>query len=614
MSVTSGSSGHEMLTYLLLAGNNGAPIDDDLIRRFDVDDPPEAPFHPDERIVWRNHDGSVVFFGWQAFTEVAGIGSHWATDDRGLTAFAGLCWPKDTGWNHASGESWASRLRAFLGQDPRIPDVREGLFGQFTIVSIPERGIGWVLPDWAGIQQWFFSYPDGCTAFSNRAGLCARAAVPPGAVPQRSLTAAGWLIAEGWTVDEETGYWDVERPRAGSYAVIEPGTTARIVEPTSSPLFAPPEDPAPAYEEILAVVEMELRATLRAIAALPLDDRMMALSGGKDSRTLTALILSEGLQDRFRFETHGSPERADAIVAAEIARRFDLEWSLTDASERSADDEMENARTHTWLQEGSTSAWSTFNRTAFAPTAVLTGVGGEGMRWEEGAASGLGVTSTDEILGLIHRTSMLDRLGVLRPEPLAYYRQWVDDWVRNQVELGIPLISIPTLFKQEPWMHARNGPAITSSPRLVIAPFMAPAVLRANHRLAVDRRPDFRFHMDLQRHGSIELSKMSLADAVWPEVAYRHLPDADDYRAIPPQHSSNPDGRTWRQRRYSEYRPLIERAVLDRGNPIHALIDYDRLVDRLATGDVHAGRTRLIWGVLTAALWMGGHDSPVKFE
>ena len=30
------------------------PVNAGLIRRFDVDDPPDVPFHPDERIVWRS--------------------------------------------------------------------------------------------------------------------------------------------------------------------------------------------------------------------------------------------------------------------------------------------------------------------------------------------------------------------------------------------------------------------------------------------------------------------------------------------------------------------------------------------------------------------------------
>ena len=120
---------------------------------------------------------------------------------------------------------------------------------------------------------------------------------------------AGWLLCEGWMLDEESGYWDVQRPGAGSYVAFEPPSGARLIEPERSP-FLPPTFASgySSYEELLAETEHDLRQSIRAIAALPLDDRVLALSGGKDSRTLTALILDEGLQDRFRFVTHGSPE------------------------------------------------------------------------------------------------------------------------------------------------------------------------------------------------------------------------------------------------------------------------------------------------------------------
>src|SRR4051812_16569719 len=102
-----------MLAYLVLAGRNGAPVEPGLVTRFDVDEPPCMPLRASERIVWRNHDGSIVFLGWQAGTEFAGIGSHWHVDAWGVTAFSGHCWPREHGWVHGTKRSWADQLRAF---------------------------------------------------------------------------------------------------------------------------------------------------------------------------------------------------------------------------------------------------------------------------------------------------------------------------------------------------------------------------------------------------------------------------------------------------------------------------------------------------------------------
>ncbi len=603
-----------MLAYLMLAGQNGDPVDPELIQRFDQDDLPEIPFLPDDRIVWRNHDASIVFFGWQAFTEVAGIGSHWVVDERGLTAFSGHCWPRDTGWKHGANRSWASQLRAYLGDSPDLPALRETLFGHFTIVSLATMGQGWVMPDWTNVDQLFVADTQSGTAVSNRAGLCARA-VPLGeAPPSRSLAAAGWVAGLGWVIDQESGYWDVERPRAGSLVVIEPQRGARVIEPLVSALYPRvSEDPAPTYEALLDEVEQDLRGTIRAVAELPVRDRVLSLSGGKDSRTLLAIILSEGVQDRFRFETSGAPERADAILASTLAHRFGLDWSLHDPSGRTPEAELDNLLMHAYLSEGMTSAWSVSERPVFSPGVAINGTSGEGLRWGKVSASGVGAQTVDEIVKKVLFHDPFDRLGMLRPEVRAYYRDFINSWFHQQADLGTPLVSLPALFFHETRMHARAGPDAIWNPRLRVDPYMTPVCIRATHRLQLDQRPDLRFHLDLQQRCCPELSKIPLTGSAWTETMYAHLPDAADYRALQPMSTRDPRGRTWRVKHYEAYVALMEQIVLDRSNPIHELLDHEQVTARLPQGGQHEGRARLVWGLLSAAAWTGQHERPVTF-
>lgn len=600
-----------MLAYLVLAGSHGAPVPPELIARFDVDDLAELPFAPDARIVWRNSDASVVFFGWQAFTDVAGIGSHWTVDDHGLTGFSGHCWPRDTGWEHGTSRSWALQLRDYLRAHQDSRPVREALAGHFTLVDLPAEGGGAVTPDWASVDQLYVAESPNVMAISNRAGLCAQAIAQGSAPPQRSLAAAGWLISQGWILDQESGYWEVDRPHAGSAVHIEPGNGATVIEPAQSPFLPPvPEDPRPTYDALLNETERDLRQTIRAIAALPLDERTLWLSGGKDSRTLLALILSEGLEHRFRFITFGSPERADAMVARTIADRFQLDWSLLDASARSPEIELENAGVFTSLVEGATSAWGCMHRFGQAPSLDLTGSMGEGLRWGATTSAALGASTTADVVAAMKKQRPNDPLGILRPEMRAYYDTFYDEWIPRQIESGVPLTSVSALLKQEAVLHCRLGPEVTWNAHLQAHVYSTPTCIRANHRLPLDQRPDPRFHLDLQRRGSPELSLMPFADKPWSESAYRHLPDADAYRSIAPLVSQHPDGRTWRQKRYADYRPAIEQVVLDQDNPLAQVLDFDRLRERLATADVHAGRIRHVWGLLTAMLWMGQRELP----
>jgi len=602
-----------MLAYLVLSGNNGAPVDPGLIARFDQDDPPEVPFCPDERIVWRNHDSSVVFFGWQAFTEVAGIGSHWASDERGLTAFTGHCWPRETGWVLGAGQSWAAQLRAYLGDATDLPAFREALFGHFTVISLQASGPGGVMPDWASVDQLFTAETQNVTAISNRAGLCARSVSSIGSTPPRSLTAAGWVTGLGWIVDQESGYWEVERPRAGSLVEIDPWLGTRLIEPPMTALVPPdPEHTAP-YEDLLHDVEHDLRGTIRAVANLPVDERVLSLSGGKDSRTLLAIILGEGLEDRFRFETTGSPERADAIVAGAIAARFGLDWSLRNPTGRPPAAELENLLMHASLVEGMTGAWSFSERPVFSPGVAVNGTSGEGLRWGKVSSSGVGARTVDEIVTRVLTRDPFDMLRVLRPEVRAYYVDFITGWFQEQAGLGVPLIGLPALYFHEMRMHARAGPDATWNPRLRIDPFMTPVCIRANHRLPLDGRPDLRFHLDLQWRVSPELSKIPLAGTAWSAPMYAHLPDAADYRSLQPQRTRDDGGRTWRAKHYADYLETILPVVFDRENPIFELLDHDRSIDRIARGDEHEGRTRLVWNMLSAAAWTGRHERRVTF-
>lgn len=602
-----------MLAYLVLVGRNGDPVDPDLVARIAYADPPDVPFHVDDRIVWRSHNSSCVFFGWQAFTEVAGIGSHWLVDDRQVTAFSGHCWPATTGWAHGVGRSWAAQLREWLETRQDVPEFREALFGHFTLISMRDDG-GWIVPDFASVDQLFTAQGPRVTAISNRAGLCARAVAPASATPERSLTGAGWLVSDGWIFDEETGYWDVQRPRTGSSIAITRSAGAQVVEPTRPPFLHPdPTAPSMPYDTLLDDVDRDLRATLRVIAEVPFDDRVLALSGGKDSRTLAAIILSEGLQDRFRFVTNGSPERADVIAARQLAARFGLDWEMIDASGRSPQEEEASARMHAALREGMNSSWSSFEAPVFSPGCTVSGVLGEVLRWGPVSMTGVGATSVSDLVQRIQRQRPVDRLGIMRPEVREYYRQSQGEVVRAMASFGEPLGTVSTIFYHEGLARGRNGPDYSWSPQMRLNPFLSPICMRASHRLPLDGRPDNRFHLDLQRRCDISLSKLPFAESVWVEGSYAHLADADDYRSIAPTLSTSADGRTWRVKRFADYRPMLERYLLDRTNPLMELLDTDRVAASLVTGGMHPGRTRLLWSALAAAIWMGGHETRVAF-
>lgn len=599
-----------MMTYVLLTGIDGAPVEPALVERFGVD-PPELPFDPRDCIEWRNTTGSVVLVAWQAFTEFAGIGSHWARDDVGITAFTGHCWPVDHGWNHVSGQSWGRQLRQWLSGRTDIVSASGDLFGQFHLIHLDRDGHGRIVPDWLATEPLYLAESDTVVAVSNRAGLAARAVTPPGDEATRSLTGAGWLLGYGSMLDDESGYWDVQHAPFGSHVRVHGGSGAVLVEPERSPLVPSTRC---SYDEAREAIDRELRATLRHIAALPVSDLEFALSGGKDSRLLTALIIDEGLQDRFHFFTSGSPGRPDVLVAQRIAETYGLRWSLVDRTGRSASHALQEALDHTALVEAATSAWDAVGPTTFASGITVGGVAGEYLRWGGVARKGLQIERPSELVDLMRTGIGFDPLGILRDEARAYYQQSMALWAERHIGRGERLREIGSFFMQETRMRTRVGPTQAWNARLRIDPYVTRGIVQAEHGLPDGQWPDDRFQIDLMRQCDVPLSKLPFADSVWTESSIAHLPDAADYRGLRAQ-PAHPDAPLrWQLSGYDTYRPILEAYLLDPANPIQDLVDRDKVARRIAAGDTHPGRTRLLWGALTAAIWMGRHDQPTRIR
>ena len=597
-----------MLAYLVLRGRDGAPVDEGLIRHVS-DDPKALPFEPEARMIWTNSDRTCVFLGWQAFTDLAGLRSHWAVDEVGLTAFAGHCWPRATGWNHQSELSWAAQLKDWIGTR-NILESSEQLYGQFTLISLDANGTGTISTDFGGFDPVFVATGGEVTAVSNRTGLCAQAIPPKGTELQRSLTGAGWLICHGEVFfDGETGYWDVERIPMGAHIAVEPNQSAAVIESETCPLG--PLGETATYSELLIEVQHDLRQSIHAIANLPAADRHVALSGGIDSRLLTALIIQEGLQDRFRFMTFGPPTRSDPIVAREIARRFGLDWAPIDRSARTLAEERAEILAHTSLTEGMVNGWNSAGSTAYSGNLLVTGMAGEYLRWGRTSRAGMAVRSDEELIALLRRNIKFDPLGVMWPELLEYYHQTVAHWARAYLDNGETLPQVSSYFNQSGQARNRFAVVQACSETLTLTPYITPTLVRAMQRLPVDQRPNYRFQIDLMRAFEPELARMPFAATGWSAEAVAHLPDAAEYLAIPAVQSA-PEGQTWRVLRYDDYRPMLEEFLLDRTNPIHELIDSDRLERIIPTGGRHAGRTRRMWALLTAAIWMGRHETPIR--
>ena len=170
---------------------------------------------------------------------------------------------------------------------------------------------------------------ESCRPF-RRGPRCALTCLPmKGPVPSRDHLAACWPAYSRHWIGERTGYSEVR--------LVRPGTVIKITprEPPSLDVEPAPWMPADdlhdrARPELLELAYEELADTVRNTLSLPGDSHRADLTGGKDTRLITSIVLRESLAERFRFQTFGPPTlpRCPRSNRPSAALRFATRGSL----------------------------------------------------------------------------------------------------------------------------------------------------------------------------------------------------------------------------------------------------------------------------------------------
>ncbi len=380
-----------MLAFLLLSARDGIPISQVELAQATAQARSCLPFAPESHLRWTNRPETLAVLGWQALTQNAGLGSHWqVTPSGGLTLFAGHCWPRNTGWKSGSGESWASQLATWLDANP-IEDAHEHLYGLYAALQLDADGTGMAGTDLLGGGPLFHGENSRWFTLSNRAGLAASAAVGFDTIPERDPLAMGWLVFWDSTMADDSGYWDATRLLFNHHVVFGPSGAARIAKRSQPFWHRPGTNPTSGdYASLLEELDADLRAALRSLARLPVDNFELRLSGGKDSRMLAALLHDEGLSDRFHAHSYGIPGQADVHAAEQVAHALDLPWTFEARTGIPVDQEARRLHRHAFLVEGLTNGWDSTGIPVPTHGVSLSGIGGEctifGRTSREGAA------------------------------------------------------------------------------------------------------------------------------------------------------------------------------------------------------------------------------------
>lgn len=619
--------------------------------------PGVLPFVPEGHLAWSDRSNSIAFGGWQAGTDALALGSHWDEHVGGLVAFAGH--PLRIGGAWSTGESWARQL-SDLTRGRSAEDAIGLLEGVYAMTRLTSAGHGWVVSDPLGMAVLYRAENEDITVISTRAGLAARLVTPPDREPERDAEALASLAYASYMIGDQTGYADVHALPQGSCIVISArGAETRI---WAEMPWLPDRPTGPAeFSGVVESVRVSLASTIRTTASLEAPVRTMELTGGKDSRLILSLLLSENLADQYTFITWGAEGIPDWNIATEIADRFELHHKANGRSgirtgkrpdrpthgsrvrrpERPTPPKgppathEQQVRNHLFATEGMLNIWDLRKPAhGFPPRLALSGLCREGLRTNYPRLVGL--PSMNVLYDAVRGNGFLyDPAAIMTPDA----RRRLDDRVIAKLERlkppgGGPQDAIDGYFlggRLRRWF----GTIQEHDRRNRLFPLYSMPGIRAAFSLGAERRAGEALTFELIRSMSEELALIPIAADTWSEIAYQHRPDADRFRSahppkpapkldLAPQRltrqapSRHPDSRTPLQTpvRAARNEDLDQKLTLLRGYvdlpPDHEFFDwFDRREIHRALDtyrDLPVLGQRGLHGAASAALWLTGQE------
>lgn len=613
---------------------------------------PDLTFRPDSHLYWASDDASLVVAGWTSDDAVPGDGRPWhVTAQRDLTAVSGATWLDAEPW--AEGRPWCAQLAERVTAEV-VDDLASRLDGVFALVVARADGRAAITTDPLGLRPLYRASNRDVTVWSDRAALAARLVTPPGGTPPRDVAGAVLLAHATYLQRQATTWTGVE--------VLSPATVVHLTPDGRSTERC--WSPRPWIDDDLASLDAgelveravgRLRDLVRAQATAPASAHVLELTGGRDSRAILALLLAEGLAQDFIHITWGSADLADVRVAGELADRYGLDLraeghrrsrpardpgyrpSLPSREALPPLSYDESIRRHVWRTSGAVSvAELTRADRRTSGISAMTGVGGEALRTNYPSTTGM---SHRALAAYVRRGGFHhDGAGLLRRDT----RRRLDDAVVADLDdlrqPGTTTEDVVDAFYLTARLRRWFGPMNEVETRHRVLPLYGLVPLRVAFALGSEARRRELLPFEVMRRSDPELPKVDFASGGWPAALVSHLPDAGEYPVA--------DLRAARLRRTAltawQWRWVrnLSQAVAPRKPPVvnaeviatdlearipvllryadlgpdHALyehLDHDRTIHAIRTLPAQPfGARRAVHAAVTAAMWLGGAETP----
>jgi hypothetical protein len=413
----------------------------------------------------------------------------------------------------------------------------------------------------------------------------------------------------GYLAGGRTGYANTVVLPAGAYVDIDPAWGSRVRTDGTPQWVA--DTAGASNDELCALVHDDLARSVVSTSLLPTSERLADITGGKDSRLVLALMIEAGVTERFTFRTIGPPSSADAVVSADISSRFSLKHQLFTFGRMEQSAFERRVRAHVFQTSGMFNTWNLKGGLGLQRVPGISGGSGEILRSFFGAFPS--VSSPQELHTVFARRC--DRLKLLKPDVRAVYAGALRRELADEVESGgCTTEDLLDAFYMRARMRRWFGAGEEFGEAFRIYPLYSLVGVRAAFALGPIRRRAEILHFEIMRSACDELARLPFANATWPAGALADLPDADVYRreaqkAIPGAPVE------WQASRLTDNREVLRSYLLDEpANPVFEIVDRGAVEELLTRPDDPPNADlQSLYGVLTAAVWLGHHETPARF-
>ncbi|MFP5308564.1 MAG: hypothetical protein ACLGIR_03180 [Actinomycetes bacterium] len=435
-----------MLTFLLLASTNGAPLPADAVARLSDLPLPLLPHDPETATAWLSEGDHVGVAAWQTRPGVHG-GSHWHVGAHGVTLADGSLWPLAGAWGAPTG--WAFELTDLLARS-RPADVLARLTGTGSVVRVHPDGSGVVASPPTGAGGVHVAHTEGLVAVSNRAAVAAAGA----GLPVTVVPGPAGLLVHGTLLGSEGAVAGTELLGPGHALELRAGEGPKVV---ARPPAWHDDTPVDLGGLVGAAVDA-IAAMVESAAANPSTGRFVELHAHPSARVLAAAVAATGTTDRFRFRAVG--DERDHRAARALADALGVHLETDAGGVPTGLDGLDGwVRTRVGRAGGAVSARLLQRRVPADGQLVV-------------ASSGAVLRPRDP--GAVH--------DLLTPPARARLDGTLQSWRDAAVAAGHPVAALPVLFELEHRLPRRAAAEATAAGAAVL---LDPLHTTAVARLAV---------------------------------------------------------------------------------------------------------------------------------